>query len=64
MTAASPTSMPILIESRHNYISIPNDYHIQNNYALTMPNGTTTYLHDSVWLRMLAGQSDLRFFLA
>jgi enhancer of polycomb-like protein len=43
VTAASP--MPIKPTQTHAAISIPNGYHIQNNYAPTMPNGTTTYLH-------------------
>ncbi|KAI0280469.1 hypothetical protein BGY98DRAFT_1095464 [Russula aff. rugulosa BPL654] len=43
VTAASP--MPIKPTQPHPAISIPNGYHIQNNYAPTMPNGTTTYLH-------------------
>jgi enhancer of polycomb-like protein len=43
VTAASP--MPIKPTQAHPAISIPNGYHIQNNYAPTMPNGTTTYLH-------------------
>ena len=43
VTAASP--MPIKATQPHSAISIPNGYHIQNNYAPTMPNGTTTYLH-------------------
>lgn len=43
VTAASP--MPIKPTQPHAAISIPNGYHIQNNYAPTLPNGTTTYLH-------------------
>ena len=43
VTAASP--MPIKPTQPHAAISIPNGYHIQNNYAPSMPNGTTTYLH-------------------
>ncbi|KAF8495934.1 enhancer of polycomb-like-domain-containing protein [Russula emetica] len=43
VTAASP--MPIKPTQPHAAISIPNGYHIQNNFAPSMPNGTTTYLH-------------------
>jgi len=39
--------MPMKPTQPHPAISIPNGYHIQNNYAPTMPNGATTYLHPS-----------------
>ena len=45
VTAASP--LPIK-PTQHPAISIPNGYHIQNNYAPSMPNGATTYLHPGV----------------
>jgi enhancer of polycomb-like protein len=43
VTAASP--MPIKPTQPHPSISIPNSYHMQNNYAPTMTNGTATFLH-------------------
>ena len=43
VTAAFP--MPIKPTQPHPAISIPNGYHIQNNYAPSMPNGNTTCLY-------------------
>jgi hypothetical protein len=40
VTAASP--MPMKPTQAHSAVSI---HHMQNNYAPTVPNGTTTYLH-------------------
>lgn len=43
VSAASP--MPMKPTQSHHAISISNGYHIQNNYAASIPNGTPTYLH-------------------
>jgi enhancer of polycomb-like protein len=43
VSAASP--IPMKPTQSHHAISIPNGYHVQNNYAAAMPNGTATYLH-------------------
>jgi enhancer of polycomb-like protein len=46
-TAIVPAASPIPIKATqsHHAISIPNGYHVQNNYAAALPNGTATYLH-------------------
>ncbi|KAI9437906.1 enhancer of polycomb-like-domain-containing protein [Lactarius psammicola] len=43
LSTASP--MPIKPSQSHHALSLPNGYHMQNNYAATMTNGTATYLH-------------------
>jgi len=37
--------MPIKPTQSHHVLSLPNGYHMQNNYAAALTNGTTTYLH-------------------
>jgi enhancer of polycomb-like protein len=53
-TASSP--MPMKPSQPHHAISIPNGYHIQNNYAPTIPNGTPTYIHPGTQQNGLAVQ--------
>ena len=43
VSAASP--IPVKPTQSHHAISIPNGYHVQNNYAAAMSNGTAAYLH-------------------
>ena len=43
LSTASP--MPVKPTPSHHALSLPNGYHMQNNYAATLTNGTTTYLH-------------------
>ena len=45
LSTTSP--MPIKPTQSHHALSLPNGYHLQNNYAATMTNGTSTYLHHS-----------------
>jgi enhancer of polycomb-like protein len=42
-----PTTSPVPMKPAqpHHSISIPNGYHLQNNYAAAMSNGTPAYLH-------------------
>jgi len=44
---AASSPMPTKPAQPHHPISIPNGYHIQNNYATAMSNGTPAYLHPS-----------------
>ncbi|KAI0262080.1 enhancer of polycomb-like-domain-containing protein [Gloeopeniophorella convolvens] len=41
--AAAP--MPTKPAQPHHAITLPNGYHMPNNYATAIPNGATTYLH-------------------
>ncbi|KAI0300651.1 enhancer of polycomb-like-domain-containing protein [Multifurca ochricompacta] len=43
LSTGSP--MPMQPNQGHHAISLPNGYHMQNNYAAAMTNGATTYLH-------------------
>lgn len=43
LSASSP--MPIKPTQSHHALSLPNGYHLQNNYAAAMTNGAATYLH-------------------
>jgi enhancer of polycomb-like protein len=44
---AASSPLPMKPAQPQHPISIPNGYHIQNNYAAAMPNGTPAYLHPS-----------------
>ena len=45
--------MPIKLTQSHHALSLQNGYHLQNNYAAAMTNGSTTYLHQQNRLTVL-----------
>jgi hypothetical protein len=45
---STSSCMPIKPTQSHHALSLPNGYHLQNNYAAAMTNRTATYLHPSM----------------
>ncbi len=43
LSTTSP--MPVKATQSHHALSLPNGYHMQNNYAANITNGGTTYIH-------------------